>query len=1331
MRFKSVLAAFIFILASSAIALIYFVQTRSFGRLATKVITDLTIRKTAMSVGIKSVDLTLFPPGLELNRVSVSKKFSDKESFSAEFGKLGFYISLIEFEEKKLTFGEIRIADSFIEYVFPGNDDPLTEIDEKIIHKVFDITEESPVRVDSLLVENSHIFANHNIATIRRLKIFKKDENFMTRFHLSNLKPSAENPLILDEVWGDVEIGKKDISIQRLKLQHDVHYLNVKGKVLNYPKLKLAEVDIEGESQVHLKNINDTIKTHEYLQFKKGIGHVNFGIQIKDKKINGKAEVSIKELRSNFAYADNIDASLEFVANKLNLNVLNFSYNEQKLKLLSPVEIVNFNNKQYLHEPLEVRGENIDLNNAIRILGPTFEVVKGRLTGDLRFSYDEGNLFFKLKDGFVAHDLGLVVGEKNFKVVMAKIAKLKNTDFSYVNGEFQLSAGIELPHSMLDLQGFVNKKQVKFTAPNSKIDLEDFGNIANLDVKGVGVLSLDVSGPLTDVVINLKGQTKGFEILGFELDETKKDLSIYLKDSKVVIGNMESRVGVTELNGNGVVSYDDLDIALGITAKRASYSDISRILAPIISKMDFLPEDLDLTADFDTNIFGKANLKQLKVKSDIVFTDLNAYGENISSGSMNLSYQNETVSINNFFAEKGKGQIHGTFSSVLPTRRLKLDYKWDNIEISSFNLSKKINLNFDGIFSGTMSGDGTTTDYLVNIDSTLTNSEAQSYKFEDSKIHLGVMPRRVYGKANLLGRILETDFDISFDNKKMSKVKLDIEAPDIKPFAVAFFGQHLDAEEFTGSLRANLDSRFLTDFKHLDLRGNLKKLQFNHRDFSINYENEDAEIIVEDSKVKKWNLNIREPDLYLLGSGNGVFGQNVSLIHEIHFNSKILDIMISPLLSSEGFIRNIIKIDGKGGDYIFSGSSKATKLNFSVDGLPFPITDLSYSLEFLRNRLMIQDIKTSMDAGELALRGDVFFDGGVPDVNIKYTFDKAEIPILGKSSVNVSGDGIILGNDLPYTLSGQLVLNKGQIVNELNEFSGKSSGLNQVRFLPKNQESPIDKLINLSVTVKAENPVRITNSLMDVALKGEMGLTGHPSRPRADGRLYAPVNSSRVFFKSNEYLLTTADISFSPKKDIANPDFDIQALTYISAYKINLKAYGDLERISMDLTSDPSLPRNSILSLIAFGYTDEIQGTLSQNEQQNLTQVGVGSFVFDRFKITDILNKQFGLQLNLGTVVEQSRRDSLISGRSQDGQGISRSATKIELKKRLDEALSLSVSSTMGGTIGQRQSMNLNYSVSKKVQLEGIYEIRTNVDGEEDIIDNSIGGDVKFRWTFK
>ena len=55
----------------------------------------------------------------------------------------------------------------------------------------------------------------------------------------------------------------------------------------------------------------------------------------------------------------------------------------------------------------------------------------------------------------------------------------------------------------------------------------------------------------------------------------------------------------------------------------------------------------------------------------------------------------------------------------------------------------------------------------------------------------------------------------------------------------------------------------------------------------------------------------------------------------------------------------------------------------------------------------------------------------------------------------------------------------------------------------------------------------------------------------------------------------------------------------------------------------------------------------------------------------------------------------------------------------------------MGGSIGQRQNMTLSYGVSKEIQLEGIYEVRSSAEGETDIIDKSAGGDIKFRRTFK
>ena len=1336
MRFKSILGAFIFISLASFAALVFFIQSQEFGTIATKIISDISYKKAKIDVSVKRLGISVFPPGVELHQVRISKDVSSNEKIETEFGKIGFYVGLIELEEKRITLGEIQLLDSVIKYTKPETDNPeIKQIDPELINRIFSLSSDLPLRIDKIHVENAKIFINHDLVEAKRLKLFKQKDEYIARFHLANFKPLKENAAKIDEIWGDAEIGKQDIRIHRLKILQNVHTLLIKGKIKNYPMLKNSEVAISGESSIYLNNLKAIVPLPPVINFNRGYTHAIFKVSAKNQILNASVDLSITNLDSSVVQADKIMTSINLKNNILSLNELILTNADEKLRILTPVELADFSNERYLYRPVQTEVTNLKLNNALRIL-PSLKPLKGELNGRLALSYKDQNLEFKLNDGFLINNLALVVGEdKPFTILNMNSAKLSAASFRVIKfQEFQMDSILELKNSFLSVEGMVNSKNVEFKVENAIIDLEDFGNIANLDIKGIGNLDIKVTGPLTDTTINLKGKTKGFEVLGYRLGKADKDISISLGDSSVIIHRLESTYRSTPISGTGVINYDNLDIALGINSPMSNYHDLKEILHPIFFKLDFLPSDLDFNSRIDASIYGKMSLDKLKVRSDVRFTDLLANRENINSGQMTISLDSQVLALNKLVAKKGEGKIRGDFLFNLKNDFLKMNYRWENISLSNMTMAKKLKLNLQGLISGSLEGEGPVNDFLLKLLTNVSDTRSPNYKFEDTNLDIEISPFFIRGKASVLGSILKSDFDYSFKKSRSSKINFSLDAPDIKPFAVAFLGQHLDSEVFSGALKFKLESQFRGSFEEVNLKAILESLSFKHENFNVDYKSRFPQFLIDNNKIKNWNLAISESDLFVQTSGTGKFGEQVDLVNEVHFNSKIFEILLSQILSSEGFVRNIFKIDGQRDNYKFSATSKTQDLNLTIDSLMFPLNHLSYRLDYADDRLVIQEMKTSLENGSVALKGDVYFDDNNPDVNLKYILDNAEIPILGKSIINLSGEGIVLGNEPPYNVGGEITINKGQIVNELNDFSPKSTALAQVRFLPPNQESPIGKLVNLNVNIKADSPVRVTNSLMDVSLKGELLIMGNPFRPKAEGRLYSPVGSSRVFFKNNEYFITNADLNFTPKKDISNPDFDVQAQTYITSYKVYAKAYGDLERFNFDLTSEPSLPRNSILSLIAFGYTDEIQNTLEQKDQQNLTQVGVGSFVFDRFKISDILNKQFGLQVNLGTVLEQSQTDSLLSGRNQEGQGTlgrTRSATKIELKKRLDEALSLSVSSTMGGSIGQRQSMNLNYSVSKKVQLEGVYELRTNADGEEDIIDNSIGGDLKFRWTFK
>ncbi len=1340
MRFKSVIGAFIFVVVASIAALLVFIQTKSFGKLVTRVVSDVSQRRLNTSVRVKSFSLSFFPPGIELNRVQVRKTFSPEESFAGEFGKIGFYIGVIEAEEKKLTLGEIRISDSHVRYTAPESTEELTEIDPLLINRIFELPERSPITVDTLIVENVKVVHNYEVADVRRLKIFRQGKSFVTRFHLANLRPSPESEFSVDEIWGDGEISRTSINLYRLKVLHDVQTFLVKGSVTDYHKLRGSSASFNGEVQLYLRQLGREAFMPDLIRFSDGQARVNFSLTYENRALGAKADLVAKAFRSNVVHASDLRANLELREEKLFIDTMNLEDGRQQASLVSRALVYDFATHALLPAPLTVSVKEFSFNNALRVLGPKLDPLKGEMTGQLRFDYKNDDLYFRPADGFVVRNLALVTGtEKPFTVLRIKRAMLAGADLAVVGGELRIALGATLPNSKFSVKGFLNKKQLRFDIKDGAVDLEDFGNLANLDVKGIGTLDVTVTGSLDRTLINLSGKTRGFEVLGYRLDQTEKSISVDLAEAEVQINKMESRYGSTSLSGNGTVNYRTSDIALGISSSNATAADLPQILFPVFKDLDFLPSDLDYKARVDVDIFGKYRLDDLRIRSRVDLTDLLAYGETFSTAAFEISLAQRLLQFRNIVAEKGRGRIAGNVGFGLGTKSLKLDVHWDNMELASLELSKRLGLNLNSGFAGKIAGGGFLDDYTLNLETLAYDTRTPHHRFEDSSVALTIQPKRLAGKVNLLGGIATSQFSLALQKGIASDFQFRLRTPELKPLLVAFLGQHLEREPFTGRIDVEGATTFKDGFRNLDLTASLKNLEFSHPEFNVSYASQRPEFVVRDSVIQRWALSIAQPDLTLQTRGEGEFGKRVALGQDGKLNAKILDILMAPLLSAEGTIHAQTKVDGSGTDFSFSLSSSAEKLDLSVDQLPVQLNAISYDVRYAGDQLSIQKLSATLDNGSVNLQGDVFFDEAHPDVNLKFSLDKAEVPILGKSALNLSGEGIILGNNYPYTLGGEIVVNKALIVNELNEFSSKSAGFSQVRFLPKNQESPVGKLLTLNLTVKAETPARITNSLMDVALAGEVRIFGSPSRLRGEGRLSAPTNSSRIFFKNNEYQIASADINFNPKKDLANPDFDIQALTIISSYKVYPKAYGDLERFNFDLTSEPALPRSSILSLIAFGYTDEIQNSLKPQDQQSLTQVGVGSFVFDRFKISDILNKQFGLQVNLGTVIEQSNSDSLLSGRSQDGGGPqgpgalgrTRSATRIELKKRLDEALTLSVSSTMGGSIGQRQSMNLNYGLSKNIQVEGVYELRTNEEGEADIIYNSIGGDLKFRRTFK
>src|SRR5690606_10654845 len=104
-----------------------------------------------------------------------------------------------------------------------------------------------------------------------------------------------------------------------------------------------------------------------------------------------------------------------------------------------------------------------------------------------------------------------------------------------------------------------------------------------------------------------------------------------------------------------------------------------------------------------------------------------------------------------------------------------------------------------------------------------------------------------------------------------------------------------------------------------------------HPSFNVNYYANQPQLLVKKSAIQKWDLNVNEKDLLIKTSGKGNFGEKVTIVHEHDVNSKILEILLAPLLSSEGRIKNIFMMEAEGTNIKYKISSQTNDLDLTID----------------------------------------------------------------------------------------------------------------------------------------------------------------------------------------------------------------------------------------------------------------------------------------------------------------------------------------------------------------------------------------------------------------
>lgn len=1340
---NKIIILFLLIIAVAFYGIWEFLQSEWVASKISKVATTYAENVLNSDIEFENLRFNLFPPGADLKQFKI-KGEKNGINFHAEVNKLGIYFNPIDVLSTSFSVNEIYLEDGFciIDNLQKNttkkkdsNDNSQKEKSKKTLSEQFKILEKIPVK--NITLKDYFINVDNNELETTELRLRNGETYIQAGGVISNIDVTGvvEKMIHIDSLELETTITPQRLVLQKLNVKKDLAVIETSGDIENYLS-KNIKYEIDSNIKLPLMMINDIVDYSSVGRIYQGDAELALKLKGEGKDFESSINILASNVDSDFAYGDKIKALLKVNTKNIVFQKMNLKAGDQEVTLVKPFEFFNLVSKKWVEEPVIIKTNKLKTDNFLRFLKDSVSLIDGTLTGEIRFVLGEDYYTFMTGENVKVDYLELKPGGS--KIFSLEELTLEYGKFNVANNVFTMDMIASDNGTSINLSGEIGKEKFLLEMPPSNFDLSKISPIVNFKVAGDGKVGFKLKRmPNKKLNMFLSGDLKDIQFEKYNLDSLKTNLVFDFDENSIQIENLDAKSNQAKVSVDGLLNYKNLDIKTNFSVKKMNFTELKRILKEDLGEVSLSSNEIHGVWDLDGKVSGRMNLQDIVIEGG--FQGINNYFFNEGLDTFKFQYQmkDKKVLIKDFVAKKSSGKLFSFVEYEIEKEKLNLWVKISDLPITELSYYSKTPLALQGALNGSVKLQYENKKWNGEGSLFLEDSVVLATNYSDSALNVAVKDSVFAFDLNGFGKQIEIATNINLKDKSVpSKAKLKLNIRDINKMFGIFKGVDTSNTDLTGSVRYTLETSFLLDkFRFEKMTSNLEQLNLAKKPINVRYENYEPEVIVEKGGIKKWDVNVRGRKFYILSKGEGDFKKDFDVTSNLKIDASIIEIFNTIISKANGNIRGKVVYGHKNAKDKYEALITSNNLSLSSKLMPTAVTKADLRISFLDSNLKIEKFLAKLISGSFELKGNVDLKRLIPEIDIRYAFKDAGLSILNKSNLIFSGSGSLIGKTFPYTLGGDFYIQKFNLVNELSDFSGGETDLisqSDIKFLPDAKKKAIENLLDLNLSVLTREPVFITNSVADLGFTGNIQISGGEKDPKLAGKVSLAPRKNRVTFKNNEFVFSKGNVFFVERNDFKNPELDFLATSTISEYKINVKLLGPVKNFDMNLYSEPVLPQADILSLIAFGYTEDLSNNLTDQDKESMTRASIGSILFDSFKINETLKKEFGLQVNLGTDIEQEER-SLISQRTGVGfaDGRVRSATTLEIKKSLSNSMSLSVSSTVGENTQQRQSVNLNYNVNKKVSLEGVYENRSTDETQTIVDETSVGADINVRWTFK
>src|SRR5271170_2045709 len=532
-------------------------------------------------------------------------------------------------------------------------------------------------------------------------------------------------------------------------------------------------------------------------------------------------------------------------------------------------------------------------------------------------------------------------------------------------------------------------------------------------------------------------------------------------------------------------------------------------------------------------------------------------------------------------AGRGAGIVTGTAGYRFADQRVTADLVGASLPLEDIEKLQSVRLPVGGLVTFRVKANGTLS--ALQSDGTFRVVDFRIGKdvigsFDVSLTSDGRAAKLLLGSAMTTGGI-SGELTLGMADPYALKGKVSIASIDLNPFLMSA----LHLKEFNGRGVADGDITLAGELKHPEnivVDATFSKLALTYANVQlenvgpIHLRTSKESLDVDQASFKGTDTNIAMSGSVRF-AGRGTLGLKLEGALDLRLVTGFL-----PALDASGPAQINASFEGPFDRPRITGRVHIEKAAARVADFPTGLSNITGDLVFDATRLSFENVSAESGGGTMHLTGNVNYIESPLRYDMTVRTDRVRIRYPEGMSWLAGGSLRLTGTPSSGVLSGKVVIERVtltegiEVAGVLASSKGSISG--------PSTSSPFLRNLQFDISALSAPDARMEWPGAQLEAEANLRVRGTWEHPILLGHIH--ILAGDMNFRGGRYRVTRGDMDFANPFRL-DPVLNVEATTTIQQYEITLNFNGPASKLTLAYRSDPPLPANDIITLLALGQT--------------------------------------------------------------------------------------------------------------------------------------------------